>query len=635
MKMNNFFVKSVFFIGMCAFCCAVNAAENGHSRGGAMSTGATAARMPSIPIVTMNVIGNPAVTAIQDPVNNFVPQPTPPQPTPSQCADGGEVNTEYTIERCMGDLQSCVNTNVENGLMGLYNDDYFHSILNGGVRICQHVVDRCLTVRKDCKNVYRNTKAVWIDFRARILQPSYYNFVLRKTGLTPYQAVRTCARIGGRWDAVNADCSVRVVAYNKSKKISNEWLFGAAGNGKDAEAWVNTGETFSCGKNLFGFSLLNDTATAAVVGIGGGAVVGAATGGIIAKHKQNKENKDPCKDSDFRGELGRNIAKHNLEKVLANYYTDDRKIEVVFNDDGTEANPETVVKGTKEIMDGVDYYKLNRAQCQVIMEFYKTLKNYEFAIDACVNNIDNSNFVKTVEAFAAKNNITLTSATMLVDGSDLKFDSVICGEEGSVNDSVVNQFLQQCTFHSLLKGFSRNDGANPVCNPFGEECVSYWQIKYEMGRLQSLLDAIKVKDDGKNPTSVGKGMLVGGAIGVGVGGLATGITALIERDNIKCEVEKGLGSVAFGKSHTVDSLRTWYVRYGLNLPDTVLANTPVTDKNSWGVACSEFQGNSEDCQVASIIYKHNDKREVVPFACSYVGSMCLMDKDVADFYGIK
>ena len=49
---------------------------------------------------------------------------------------------------------------------------------------------------------------------------------------------------------------------------------------------------------------------------------------------------------------------------------------------------------------------------------------------------------------------------------------------------------------------------------------------------------------------------------------------------------------------------------------------------------SEFQGKQEDCENASVLLRRDAKREVVPFACSYTGSMCLMNKDVADLYGI-
>ena len=53
-------------------------------------------------------------------------------------------------------------------------------------------------------------------------------------------------------------------------RLLNSWLFGGVGNDNVAEVWKPAGTRFTCDKDLFGFSLLNDTKTAAVVGIVGG-----------------------------------------------------------------------------------------------------------------------------------------------------------------------------------------------------------------------------------------------------------------------------------------------------------------------------------------------------------------------------
>jgi len=54
-----------------------------------------------------------------------------------------------------------------------------------------------------------------------------------------------------------------------------------------AEVWKPAGSSFSCNKDLFGFSLLNQTSTVAVVGIGGGTVVGAGIGAIAGHGKRD------------------------------------------------------------------------------------------------------------------------------------------------------------------------------------------------------------------------------------------------------------------------------------------------------------------------------------------------------------
>jgi hypothetical protein len=183
-------------------------------------------------------------------------------------------------------------------------------------------------------------------------------------------------------------------------------------------------------------------------------------------------------------------------------------------------------------------------------------------------------------------------------------------------------------------GFAVNNSDNPLCNHSGK-CRNINQIENDLKRLRGVLNDITVVTGGKNAPSVGKGILVGSLIGATAGGAATGITAILESSNIKCRVGDNLGTVGLGKSYKIDSLKDFYVKRGLNVPDTVLAKTPVVDKNSWGVACSEFQGKKDDCQNASVIYTHDNKREVVSYACSYVGSMCLMNQDIAVLYGIE
>lgn len=670
MKMKTFFINFVSLTVFVATVFGVNAAENGRSRGGTMTTVTpSSARMPSIPIVTMNVVGNPAVNVVNEPAaisnTGSIPQPTPPQPTPpqptppaSQCADGGVQNTDYTVDMCMNDLQMCVNSSVTNGIAGLYNEDYFKDVLNGNLRICQNVVDKCLTVRKNCKNVYKTQKAVWLDFRIRILQPSYYNFVLQKTGLTPYQAKKTCLRIGGRWDAVSADCSVRVVAYNKGKRISNEWLFGAAGNGKDAEAWLNTGSSFSCGKSLFGFSLLNDTATAAVVGIGGGTVLGATAGGLIAKAKQNKAKrqalKDPCTDKEFRKTFGAKIAGTHNERVLMNYLVEPTEsYETVGRDDGYSSeygyDPNTQTfyssapkekttnaKKTRKI----DFYNLGEDECSAIIDLYSIANLYDEAVKMCAADAKNARIMKLLGKKLSSDS-SYSTVTVETDGNGniiaFHMGELVCddAEVSEFTEADIAAFNEECLLKRLEIGFGIQNDDNPFCAT-QTGCRSYLQIQQDLDSLRSVLNQVEVvvEPEGSGP-SVGKGILVGGLVGAGVGGLATGITAVIEKNNISCKVENDLGSVSFGKSYTIDSLKSFYVRYALNLPDSVLANTPVTDKNSWGLACSEFQGKQDDCENASVLYRRDSKREVVPFACSYTGSMCLMNKDVAELYGIQ
>ena len=97
----------------------------------------------------------------------------------------------------MNDVYACVNNGgLPNGINDLFNEDLRNSI-ESGMGLCNIQVERCVReIRRNCKNVYRSTADVWIDFNARKVQPEYYSFVLRKTGLTPNQAENTCPVAG-------------------------------------------------------------------------------------------------------------------------------------------------------------------------------------------------------------------------------------------------------------------------------------------------------------------------------------------------------------------------------------------------------------------------------------------------------
>ncbi len=629
MKMTKFFAKTVFYVGLCAAVCAVDAAEIGRSRAGQNPNGAVASRMPTLPVMTMNTVGNPVVGTVTEPINtNDVVVPTPPQPTPPtpptpepECADGGVKNTAYTVSMCMNELRMCVDGGaVEGGLHGLFNDEYFSRVLNGSLRICQNVVDKCLEIREDCKKVYRTYKSVWADFRSRILWPEYYNFVLYKTGLTPNQASKTCTRLGAKWDAVNADCVICVTAYNKDKPISNEWLFGIAGNGKNAEACLKMGDSFTCNKSLFGFSLLNDTATVAATAIPGGAIVGGVIGGVTAKAKQNKVMGDPCASKDFRQRLGKQIQSSNNDRILRTYL-----YEAGYDDDGLydesgEDTKQVDVKGGK-------FYNMNKSTCDLILDLYSKAALYDDGINACESDAE----LKYIASLLPAGDIKAQITEIIMDGNRVCYTqgSVRCVPVGSgVTQKTLDDFKAQCMFVPLQLGYTVNNDNSPFCNHNGE-CRTINQIKSELARLRGLLDDIAVVADDTKAPSVGKGILVGGTIGAATGGLATGITALIESNNIKCVVGNDLASVALNKSHTISSLKDFYVKKGFSLPDTIIPTTVVVDKSSWSVACSEYAGNPEDCPNAQVVYKHGNTREIISSACVVQGSMCLINEDVA------
>ena len=276
-----------------------------------------------------------------------------------------------------------------------------------------------------------------------------------------------------------------------------------------------------------------------------------------------------------------------------------------------------------------NFYNMTKPVCEMIMGLYAKVELYRDRIKTCENKPE---FKTVIEYFGKKfkgEDYTLKIEYAADGTTTYKLSGVAC--DGSIEDNTCQQFIEECTFIPLQLGYATDNPLNVSCQHDGK-CRTLEQTNKDVQKLDGLLKTIGVE---KEKASVGKGILVGGTVGAAAGGLATGITAVIESNNIKCVVGNDLASVALNKSYTIGSLKDFYIKKGFSFMDSVLANTPVVDRNSWGVACSEFQGNQDDCQNASVIYKHDGKREVVPYACSYVGSMCLVNEDVANLFGVN
>lgn len=547
-RSSLFSVCGVSVLGLVAFFCMAEAASGPtRSTFGRVAGGATTARMPSMPTLPGMSVGN---TSQQTPGGVYVPDDEPDVPdipdvpdepdnpdepdTPvePECPDGGVANSEYTVEDCMDDIQFCINTGgLPGGLNDLFNEGLFNSIKQG-VGICVTQVEKCVAeVRKDCKNVYGSVADVWDDFNARRIQPEYYRFVLRKTGLTPYQAEYTCRLLDkntygssfaavansgdvtaeynknvgaynkqqngkldknmplgpdlndgnpgvdgvrghyARWDAPSATCLVRVAAYNKDKQITNSWLFGAAGDDRSAEVWRAAGDTFTCNKDLFGFSLMNDTKTAALVGVGGGTLLGAGVGAAV----------------------GKEVSRASYVPVILGCLYDDN-----------------------------------------INECFESLQLRDSRFYVCVNNSS----LTTIEACAdAFYNTYDFDDTQVFIG---------CGDAGNADWSRCLQSLM-----------GQNDVWR-ICN------VPDVTTATECERL--VKSTVRPKTETQRGNR-GATAAIGAATGAATGGLATAITAFVEKNNISCRVGDGLESVGYGKSYSIETLRDFYVRWNLQLPE--------------------------------------------------------------------
>ena len=647
-------------------------------RAGATTAGATQ-RMPTMPSMPNFSVGNismdmPSIVpdTPDNPDNPDNPDEPdnpdnpddPDEPIEPECPDGGVENSTYTIDNCMDDLLLCINSGaLPGGLNDMFNDELRASIVNG-MNLCAPTVERCITdVRKDCTNVYRTAADVWTDFNSRKVQPAYYNFVLLKTGLTPHQAENTCklldvntygssfnavSNAGGvtaeynigtgaynnqnggllikrnpqgatlnygnsgvdgarghyaRWDAGTAECWVRVAAYNKDQQIKNSWLFGAVGNDQPAEVWRRAGDTFTCNRDLFGFSLMNQTNTAAVVGIGGGAVVGAGVG-AIAGHGDRAFD---C-----------SIEKHR--EMLTDLLKNDNLIGDI---NALIDNPNTRLSN----VDGV----MNQSQCNQVVELYE-----KFAQGS-------TTFIKGQEQ-SYRMNITLTC------GSDIQacFDehAKSCAAQGFTTIKQCQDYLNaqqpNCTgdLDSCKETFRAQHGLSDAVQiniiDRGTTEYSDGTPPEEIQDLRSVFSNTDLVDLLKNgeESNMGKAIGIGAGVGAGAGGLATAITAFVERSNISCHVGDNLAQVGYNKSYAIESLKDFYVKWNLNLPDIVTPTGTATDCASWRRACNTVT-DLEQCASTQITYKPTDGSTVmqIPGACAVSGGVCMENYPVAKSHG--
>lgn len=648
-------------------------------------------RMPTMPTLPLNSVGNisanlpvqnevstPDVPVVPDnPDEPDVPDEPIVEPTP-ECPDGGVKNSEYTVDMCMNDVLRCVNNGaLPNGLNSLFNEELRNAIVNG-MGLCSMQIEKCVSdVRRDCANVYRSSADVWIDFDSRKVQPEYYNFVLRKTGLTPNQAENTCRLLDkntygssfsavandgrttaeynktvgafngqqgnvliksnpqgvkvndgnpgvdgqrghyARWDAESATCLIRVAAYNKDEQITNTWLFGALGDDQPAEVWRAAGDTFTCNKDLFGFSLLNDTHTAAVVGVGGGTVVGAGVG-AIAGHGKREFDCERVKHREMLTELlkdGRGVG------ILNEYLVNDFSL-----------------------TDGV----MSSDTCWEVVELFDKYYQFETAIAECEGAILEETDVCEVVVSCPDDRWNLCYDNLIAQGKshfkyckgDIALSPTECAEhlkELCLQDKLdvaEPELSGDCVFKAL--NLDKLNPDSPIYCTESGECITSEYSKDELKRLDNVfgrdVSELLIKGEKSN---MGKSVAVGAAVGAGAGGLATAITAFVERNNISCRIGDGLDQVGFTKSYSIDTLRDFYVKWNLQLPDVIAPTALVNDCQSWKNTCASYN-DMNHCRAAQFNYKPAGAKTttLIHSACAVSGSVCIENYPVTKSYGV-
>ena len=655
----------------------------------------------------------------------------------SVCPDGKPADSDYTVEDCMRDILACVNDGaLPNGLNDMFNSDLRASIING-MNLCYAQVEKCITtVRRGCKDVYGSRADVWIDFNSRQVQPEYYNFVLHKTGLTPTQAETTCllldrntyaksfAAVGlqdyvsgeydnevyaynnqgsgtekkknpmgpvvntdgridaqrghyARWDATAAKCLLRVAAYNKDELITNKWL--GIGDDQAAEVWKAAGETFTCNKDLFDFSLMNKTKSAALIGVTGGTAAGAMFGAIAGADIAGKSVRQ-CKSLEYRKELLHQIKNNDQIALgaLSDFFDPEEKGEKFTSSTYTLSDDDC-----NEILDLADKYKEYEAQVEACLKLSegereslsdrfvfrlkcenvsdKTVSDDEW-LKACIKKeffgsletpqIPEDSYLKTLVTDkknkdgkpteeVAINTVVDEMAECMEPIDSAKGVYKLQKDDCDIADELMNALgqyqlnLGKCTFKSLDKSAGTDDSI--VCSAPGQDCVSAEVMAEQLKKLSGLVDLLpKVGSDESRKKTIGKATGIGALIGAGAGGVATAITALIESDNINCRVGDGLGQVGYNKSYSIDRLKDLYVKWNLNLPDTQVqgGSTTVHDTVTWDGVCSKHKSPAE-CVAEQFYYKNAaGSLEWIYEPCEWKGSACVSSDTLLKSYGV-
>ena len=637
---------------------------------------------------------------------------------------------EYTIDECMNSILACITAGaLPGGIEDMYDSNLRNSIISG-MGLCKTQVDYCVANI----GIYNDSTDVWIDFNSRVIQPQYYSFILRKTGLTPNQAENTCwlidknvygksfAAIGSgtvkgeygeaispynntssapadknnpqgpnvntattydsdrghyaRWDATAGECLIRVAAYNKDDLITNRWL--GIGDDKAAEVWKPAGSSFSCNKELFEFGLMNKTKSAAVLS-GAGVAVGTGVGYAFGAAKDKKLTHDNFCDD-----------KRNLEKLSEQLFSDSAsksssKLKILneyLTGELTQDSPKNTTVCKRADGEKVLTYKpylsintgrLNKSDCENIMALYDKYLMYQGLIDTGV--IKNSGVISEnikSKKFSWKykvegnmsggepelNTFIMTESTKLLNKNDITEDDISAFKSAvedkakalsvdntsivmsAFNSSIASASIKEVegsinnnTFHSISLAWDNTSGVS--CNSCEDDCVDGATIIKQVNRIGGLLNILDLSQEDEMSKKA-KGALIGAGVSVGVGGLTTAITAFVEKNNINCRVGDGLDKVQMGKSGNIDTLKDFYVKWNLALPDTIAPTptAPVTNCETWTAACSTMSDIS-NCTSATINYMPAGAATSIRVfnGCAIVNNMCVENLPVAVSHG--
>ena len=377
--------------------------------------------------------------------------------------------------------------------------------------------------------------------------------------------------------------------------------------------------------------MLNDTSTAAVVGVGGGTLVGAGVGAIAGHGARNFD----CTNNAQVKKLAEQLTQSGNIGILNEFMERENR----------------VTPNAKN---------LTRAQCQEIVNLYSVHKQLNTALDDCrdVSEYTQENQLTVRIRYMASDAEAASVAQDIIDSSfpqcrgksldacmqvltnacathaddciSYLQSSGYVGADASakfdINVTTKSNIVGKCAFSPI--NIAKINGELIYCNPTENGCQTATDIRTDVDRLGRALSGLDILAGEKS--NMAKSVGIGAATGAGAGGLATAITAFVERSNISCHVGDGLDQVGFGKSYSIGTLKDFYVKWNLRLPDTIMPTANVTNCETWKAACATLTDLNQ-CAAAQVNYKPADANTItlVNSACTPSGSVCIENHAVA------
>lgn len=352
------------------------------------------------------------------------------------------------------------------------------------------------------------------------------------------------------------------------------------------------------------------TKTVAATAIPGGTLLGAGIG-ALAGHGDRKFD---CTNKEMRDNLLEKLQEQNKIGILNQFLRSSAS-------DSTT----TALSSTSKNM--------TVTQCKEIVEVYDLYQQGLSAMRQCDNLTVLIQHVKTKISATITSTGDLTSE-QIEDLQDAINEAIeeCGGQPGCTTGQATPQEIMQCYFVEM--NIARRDGTGVFCSSSGNLCRSPDRFREDLKELGSIFnDELNLLE--KQESNRLKTTLIGAGTGAALGGAATGITALVEKNNINCRVADGLYQVGYGKSHTIDRLRDIYVKWALNLPETIAPTAVVTNCDNWQLTCALFT-DPKECSAAQFNFRPGNlsSTTLVPNPCVPSGSACIANLSVAQANGV-